>query len=88
MDKIARLSEKCPFAAKSRTKTIRGVTKQEMVELIHAWDDSYDVIVITPSWGWFGFYKWCMKSMEWMSEIDLTAVPDAQNKIILLQRLS
>tara|TARA_R100000700_G_C3173463_1_gene147986 strand:- start:906 stop:1280 length:375 start_codon:yes stop_codon:yes gene_type:complete len=86
--KVSELADKCPFAKDSKTKIVRGISKKDMLGLIHNWDGSYDVMVIIPKWSWFGFYNWCIDSMEWMSELDLTAVPDAQNKIILLQKLS
>ena len=88
MGSIEELSERCPYAKGARTKTIERASKSDILREIEEWDDSFDVIVLRPKWSWLGYYSWCMRSMGWMSESDLTAVPDSKNGFILLQRLS
>ena len=88
MGAIEELAERCPYAQGARTKTIERASKSDMLREIEDWDDSFDVVVLRPKWSWFGYHSWCISSMGWMSDSDLTAVPDSKNGFILLQRLS
>tara|TARA_R100000963_G_scaffold30616_1_gene21888 strand:- start:55 stop:435 length:381 start_codon:yes stop_codon:yes gene_type:complete len=85
---IQTLIDRCPYAKGAKTKTIENASKVDMLREVYSWDDSFDVIVFLPKWSWFNYYSWCMRSMRWMSKIDMTVVPDSKNGFILLQRLS
>ena len=80
----------CPFAEDAweddRVRVMDGGKRATILQL-NMWDDSVDVVVVTPV-EWVGWYDWCLLSESHWAEYDLIAIPNARDGYILLQRLS
>ena len=82
--------EKCPFSKKAfdegKVKVIKG-DPQVIITNVAMWNDSYEVIVIKPAFGWVKWYDWCLKMESQFAKDNLIAIPNARDGYILLQRL-
>lgn len=88
MSEVLELAGDCPYAEGSKHIVIESATKTIVSTYIEFWDDTFDVVVFRPSIMWFGFYEYCMRLMPSLAKLDLTLIPNAKGRFILLQRLS
>ena len=88
MSEVLELAGNCPYAEASKHIIIKRATKTVVSTYIEFWDDTFDVVVFKPSMMWLGFYEYCMRLMPSLAKLDLILIPNAQERFILLQRLS